>query len=189
MTSYITITDAETDPEAPLTSELAKKWRDNPLAIAEGDATAPRIFGEAMARPDNGLTVLTVSAANTYTLGVGLTIVEGDLSNGAITNANASTITVKNFSGTIRFKASHQTSGGSFTSTLEIYKNNVLVTSFATQSTTPVARTADVSVAVNDVIEWRHRTNAAGSPSTVSALSQTASNAWVEQPAYRRATS
>jgi hypothetical protein len=41
MTTYITITDPETDPEAPLTSELAKKWRDNPLAIAEGDTTAP----------------------------------------------------------------------------------------------------------------------------------------------------
>lgn len=41
MTSYITITDAETDPEAPLTSELAKKWRDNPIAIAEKDTTVP----------------------------------------------------------------------------------------------------------------------------------------------------
>lgn len=40
MTAYINITDTETDPEAPLTSELAKKWRDNPLAIIEGDATA-----------------------------------------------------------------------------------------------------------------------------------------------------
>lgn len=43
MASYITITDAETDPEAPLTSELAKKWRDNPLAIAEGAVGAPRV--------------------------------------------------------------------------------------------------------------------------------------------------
>lgn len=41
MTTYITITDAETDPEAPLTSELAKKWRDNPIAIAERDASVP----------------------------------------------------------------------------------------------------------------------------------------------------
>jgi hypothetical protein len=40
MTTYITITDPETDPDAPLTSELAKKWRDNPLAMFEGDATA-----------------------------------------------------------------------------------------------------------------------------------------------------
>lgn len=43
MTSYITITDAETDPSAPLTSELAKKWRDNPIAISEGSAGAPKI--------------------------------------------------------------------------------------------------------------------------------------------------
>jgi len=43
MTSYITITDAETDPSAPLTAELAKKWRDNPIAIAEGSTSAPRL--------------------------------------------------------------------------------------------------------------------------------------------------
>jgi hypothetical protein len=41
MTTYITITDPETDPDAPLTSELAKKWRDNALAMLEGDPTAP----------------------------------------------------------------------------------------------------------------------------------------------------
>ena len=40
MTSYINISNIETDPEAPLTSELAKKWRDNPIAAFEGDATA-----------------------------------------------------------------------------------------------------------------------------------------------------
>lgn len=44
MTSYITITDAETDPSAPLTSELAKKWRDNPIAIIEGATGAPRVL-------------------------------------------------------------------------------------------------------------------------------------------------
>ena len=44
MTSYITITDAETDPSAPLTSELAKKWRDNPIAITEGATGAPRVL-------------------------------------------------------------------------------------------------------------------------------------------------
>jgi hypothetical protein len=48
MASYITITDAETDPEAPLTSELAKKWRDNPIAIAEGETGAPKIVSKAM---------------------------------------------------------------------------------------------------------------------------------------------
>jgi hypothetical protein len=41
MTTYIAISDPETDPDAPLTAELAKKWRDNPLAVAEADSTAP----------------------------------------------------------------------------------------------------------------------------------------------------
>lgn len=48
MTSYITITEAQTDPEAPLTSELAKQWRDNPIAITEGAAGAPRIQDAAL---------------------------------------------------------------------------------------------------------------------------------------------
>lgn len=41
MASYITITDAETDPSAPITSELAKKWRDNTVSIAEKDTSVP----------------------------------------------------------------------------------------------------------------------------------------------------
>jgi len=40
MPSYIPITDSETDPDAPLTSELAKKWRDNFIAAFEGDPAA-----------------------------------------------------------------------------------------------------------------------------------------------------
>lgn len=43
MTSYITITEEETDPGAPGTSELWKKWRDNPIAIAERSIGAPLI--------------------------------------------------------------------------------------------------------------------------------------------------
>jgi len=43
MTAYVTITDAQTDPGAPGTSELWKQWRDNPIAIAEGSTGAPRI--------------------------------------------------------------------------------------------------------------------------------------------------
>lgn len=41
MTTYIAITDPETDPDAPLTATLAKKWRDNPIALAEGASNAP----------------------------------------------------------------------------------------------------------------------------------------------------
>ena len=49
MTDYIGITEAQTNPFAPLTSELVKQLRDNPLAITEGDDTAPRIATVAIA--------------------------------------------------------------------------------------------------------------------------------------------
>lgn len=63
MTSYIAITNAETDPEAPLTSELAKKWRDNPLAIAEADASV-----SASLLPTVLLGTLTTTSGTSQTL-------------------------------------------------------------------------------------------------------------------------
>ena len=48
MADYRTITDAEVDPDAPLTSSLGYAWRDNPLAIAEGATGAPRITDAAL---------------------------------------------------------------------------------------------------------------------------------------------
>jgi hypothetical protein len=68
MTAYITITDAETDPEAPLTSELAKKWRDNPIAIAEGDSSVP-----ANLLPSVLLGTIVTTSGTTQTLS-GLTL-------------------------------------------------------------------------------------------------------------------
>lgn len=40
MVAYVTITDVETDPDAPLTAVLGKKFRDNPIAITEGSTGA-----------------------------------------------------------------------------------------------------------------------------------------------------
>ena len=42
MTAYTVLTDAELDPDKPVTSAKMKALRDNPLAIAEGDNTAPK---------------------------------------------------------------------------------------------------------------------------------------------------
>lgn len=43
MPTYRAIAGTETDPEAPITSSLMKAFQDNVLAIAEDDATAPKI--------------------------------------------------------------------------------------------------------------------------------------------------
>ena len=48
MADYRTITDAEVDPDAPLTSSLGYAWRDNPIAIAEGATGAPRVQDGAL---------------------------------------------------------------------------------------------------------------------------------------------
>lgn len=43
MTTYIPILNSEIDPESPVTESLTQRFRDNPIAIAEGDSAAPRI--------------------------------------------------------------------------------------------------------------------------------------------------
>lgn len=43
MTDYNPIGNNEVDPESPITSSLMIRLRDNPIAIAEGDASAPSI--------------------------------------------------------------------------------------------------------------------------------------------------
>lgn len=43
MTSYTAIPNGDIDQDSPITQPLMTALRDNPLAIAEGDATAPKI--------------------------------------------------------------------------------------------------------------------------------------------------
>ena len=43
MTSYVTIPNTDVDAESPIDVDLATAWRDNPIAITEGSAGAPKI--------------------------------------------------------------------------------------------------------------------------------------------------
>lgn len=56
MASWTSIPDSSLDPDAPVTSELAYAWRDNPIAITEGASGAPRIQQSAMMDPTAGAT-------------------------------------------------------------------------------------------------------------------------------------
>lgn len=62
--AWVTIPPTATDPDAPLTSFLAKAWSDNPAAIANGDAGAPRITNSSLMAPVAG-TAYTVARAVT----------------------------------------------------------------------------------------------------------------------------
>lgn len=43
MATYVTPVGSQTDPDAPLTSDLAKRWDNNLVAFYELDATAPKM--------------------------------------------------------------------------------------------------------------------------------------------------
>lgn len=63
MTDYTSIANSQIDPKAPVTSELMTALRDNPIAIAEGAAGAPKIADSWQAletTSSNGLIVTDV---------------------------------------------------------------------------------------------------------------------------------
>jgi hypothetical protein len=177
--TYTPILNAEVDAESPVTDLLLTRLRDNPIAIANGNAGAPRVYGLALVPDSKAVAdgkVLTVSASDAYRLTVGLTRVFGFSAHGTGAEVAAVTITPIFVDGVIRFKASHFTSSPGQTAVISFFKNGVFVSSFTTSSTSPVARTIDSAVAVNDVFEWRHR--ASFGTSNVSLTSETASDAY-----------
>lgn len=48
MTTYSAIANSEVDADSPVTATLMQRLRDNPLAIQEGDATAPDLAWAAI---------------------------------------------------------------------------------------------------------------------------------------------
>ena len=61
MTTYTTVPNSDIDQDSPVTVALTTALRDNPLAIQEGDASAPKIQYAAL---DTWYS--TVSAVGTY---------------------------------------------------------------------------------------------------------------------------
>jgi len=176
--------------QKPITLQQGRALRDNPIAIAEGATGALRIMGEALARENNGLPVLTVAAADTYALteGAGGEVVT--LVANSTSDVVAHRWTLSAFDGSVRVRGSHSVDGNGITITLSLFKNGILVQSFSlVGGVLPVsaARVVDVSVLAGDVLEWRHRSSNASFPSSFSNAAISASNAYVIQPAYRRA--
>lgn len=176
MPTYTSIPDTQIEPEAPVTSELMTLLRDNPLAIREGDPTAPKILGLAAATNDE-VEVLTVTAADTYELGVTNDTTVGNLQHNSTSYQVARTIDIVAVTGTVRFYASHRViSAGD--STLRVSKNGTAVASWSTGSTSYVERSSDISVVPGDQITWEHRTNNAANTVAVTNLYEAASDGY-----------
>lgn len=187
MTSYTAIPNGDIDQDSPITQPLMTALRDNPIAMAEGDDPAPRILGEAAGRDSSvaarRLPVATV-AAGSVASSQGQGAVTGTISTTSLTNVVAYTYTIRSYSGTLRFSVTQTNSGGGGNAIAEIYKNNILVQSY-TRSPGTTVRTNDVTVAVDDVIEWRHRITGAGDSQLTSAV-VSADNPYIIQDLFRR---
>lgn len=182
MTTHTTIPNAAVAAGGRPRGSLMTALRDNLYASFEGAFGAPRLQGKAVARVGDGLAVLSIAAAATHVLTVGTGFFLGISSTTSATDVVAATYTMPVYTGAARFNAAHSMNTGG-TSTLSLFKNNVLVMAFTTTLTTLVARTIDVSFVPGDVFEWRHK-NTSGNGSQVSAvssLSVTGSDAYQNQ--------
>lgn len=187
MTTFTTIPNSSLEPGKPIRSIDGLALRDNPLAIIEGDATAPRIVGKAAKRLQD-YSVLTVSAADTYDVSAGTNPVLFLSSTTSSIYQVAFRYTIANYTGSIRLKASHTTivdEFGAASAYLALYKNNVLVQQYVNNSTFAfIQRTNDVSCVPGDVFEWRIRIDPSGFNTNFRVDSATASNGYTARPLY-----
>lgn len=165
MTDYTSIPDSDLDQDSPVTQPLMTALRDNPIAIAEAAAGAPIILGAALATADNHPTV-TVAAADTYSVEIAITRVNGSQSTTSTSYVVAYTLTNNFLSGSVRFSARHRSSGfPAATSYMRVRKNGVTLNDWSTSSTSNQTRTEDISVVPGDIVTWEHRTTDSGNAS------------------------
>ena len=96
MTAFTTIIETDIDPRSPVTASLLVALRDNPLAIIDGGATAPRIQSAAL---EQGAGVQAVATSTIRDLAgtnvkfapgsVTVAKVATDLSSNMVTNGNS----------------------------------------------------------------------------------------------------
>ena len=149
MTDYLPITDAETDPGAPGTSELWKKWRDNPIAMFEGAVDAPRIQVGAFPETTAGTIVKYASGSVVSTNQTSYQKVLG----GKFLGRGAIRIEYERGTGT----------GGTW---IKIQKNDVDV---YTDTGTPGVYTFDLSYDVGDRFSMLQRSDS-GDPTSLSSV-------------------
>jgi hypothetical protein len=148
MADYTTITDAQVDPEAPITSELMSALRDNPIAIAEGAVGAPRIVADTFNGAVAGSTLLFSA------LGTNVTFSSGALSPNFIDVPGARFRAVT--SGTVRVSFEYAASPSTGQNvTVQVTKNGTSVFSQSKTTATYTTHTVDVSYVAGDVINVR----------------------------------
>lgn len=120
--------------------------------------TGPKIFGTSIGTASDH-PVLTISASDLFPLGFAVQDVAGIATISTATLTMARTHTVVGVTGSARFKATQNFTGSNYagTHTARIYKNDVLVQSWAVSTNGAYSRSVDIGVVPGDVIRWSHQ--------------------------------
>lgn len=190
MTAFTTVPDDVLEPGDPIRSIDIIALRDNPIAMFEGAAGAPRLVGNAVSLFPGTYPVLTVTASDAVSVinGLGTTQTGGS----STSTANPPTdVRVRHvpekYTGTIRFRASFGRQpeyNQPDTYRLAVRKNGTILQEYSVsvgvQSFTPLtAVSIDISVVPNDEITWAISSVQNAAPSRVNNGNNTASNGYL----------
>lgn len=155
MATFTSIPDTDLDANSPLTENLMLALRDNPLAIQQGDATAPKIQDTAFTEPPNP--ILAAGSNIIFRSTTEKEVIHNTLAVVKIISCPASGVI------RTRFQALRGAAEGA---SARIYKNGIAVGTSRTLATTYTEFTEDFSVNKGDYIEvWTASIN--DNPTTV----------------------
>jgi hypothetical protein len=180
MTTWYNHAATAFDPETGLFSEDMKALVTNPIAIAEGDTLAPKIYGLAIARVGAGLPVATVSASHVVELNYGTGPQLIGVAAGALGETDVQIYTMPVYTGAARFRVEVSAAvGDNGSGTVRLYKNGAVVyTNTVTVSASSVIRSFDLSFVSGDTIKWTAQSTG-GDGLTYIAMTPTANDGYV----------
>lgn len=164
MATWIAPIDSETDPDAPLTSGLAKRWDNNVIAMTEGASGAPKVL-------DGALSTTVTTAGRTWVnnrmpqhnaggiiidrvLPITRTVEISTVGVGITYNYYWSFVALN--SGSVRIVAEILYGGSGSTARIAIIRNGVtLVGEQVTSTASWETKTFDVSISAGDQITVR----------------------------------
>lgn len=157
--AYRGIAGSETNPEAPVTTSLMKALAENPVAIAEGDAGAPRIRTSALVAPAAGSTTIARwFGSNTYTTGTPSSLwADAGLGRAYVEGRNVGFMVL--VPGRIRAMVDHRRapSASGVTCQVRVLLNGSVVNTWSTSGDSFVARQADIDVVLGDIVSFQLR--------------------------------
>ena len=150
MADWTTIPDASLEPGKPIRSVDGLTLRDNPVAIAEGAAGAPRIQTSALAPPTAGTAHIIRRVQETAFFTSALSYpAAGNHDKFSESQHLGVTVLVP---GVITAYAEHRRVEGNQPALMRVLKNGALVQEWGVTSSSFVARQVNISVDVGDVV-------------------------------------